>query len=287
MGLYNLSPDEIRELQPPDPGELLKRDGSNLASVLANLDVSAPELKERIEEYLAKITPGVAGVEVRSIGPKKTLEFRQDVRGAQAPWRFLASNMSDGTLRALGVLVALFQTNGRTLPRLIGIEEPEIALHPAAAGVLTDALWEASQHTQVLVTSHSPDLLDNDSIPDGAILAVVSEHGESQYRTTGRGGQVGAPRPPVHGRRADAHGPAPTGSRALLPQAARHLQVLVLSFMPRIVTIVEFALGGRSVGRLHGPVGPYAGSCSADFGVDAAWTRARTVAGAAVGTEAD
>ena len=35
MGFYNLNPDEIRELQPPDAGEVLKRDGSNLASVLS------------------------------------------------------------------------------------------------------------------------------------------------------------------------------------------------------------------------------------------------------------
>ena len=46
--------------------------------------------------------------------------------------------MSDSTLRAFGVLVALFQQaggNGGT-PRFVGIEEPEAALHPAAAGVL-------------------------------------------------------------------------------------------------------------------------------------------------------
>lgn len=180
MGFYNLNPDEIRELQPPDPGELLKRDGSNIASVLSVLSGKAPALETRIAEYLSKVVPGIASVAARSVGPKETLEFRQEVRGAKDPWRFLASNMSDGTLRALGVLVALFQANGTAGRRLIGIEEPEIALHPAAAGVLTDALRDASEHAQVLVTSHSPDLLDNDAIPDESILAVVSEHGETR-----------------------------------------------------------------------------------------------------------
>jgi hypothetical protein len=47
---------------------------------------------------------------------------------------------------------------------LIGIDEPEIALHPAAAGVLFDALTEASERVQVLVTSQSPDLLDRDDL---------------------------------------------------------------------------------------------------------------------------
>ena len=102
MGFYNLNPDAIRDLQAPDPGDLLKRDGSNLASVLANLG----DRKTNVEEYLAAITPGVTGVDPRTMGTKLTLDFRQEVRGAKHPWRFLASNMSDGTLRALGVLVA-------------------------------------------------------------------------------------------------------------------------------------------------------------------------------------
>jgi len=182
MGFYNLNPDQIKDLQPPDPGELLSRDGSNLASVVANLATHAPELKTRIEEYLAKVVPGIAGVDSKTIGPKETLEFRQDVRGAKHPWRFLAANMSDGTLRSFAVLVALFQggASGAAARRLVGIEEPEVALHPAAAGVLTDSLQDAAEHAQILVTSHSPDLLDNESIPDESILAVFAEHGETK-----------------------------------------------------------------------------------------------------------
>ena len=178
-GFYNLNPDVIRDLQSPDPGDLLKRDGSNVASVLANLP---PEFIERIEAYLGKVVPGVSGVGRRLIGPRETLEFRQEVRGAQHPWRFFANNMSDGTLRAFGVLVALFQGagNGASDRRLVGIEEPEVALHPAAAEVLIDSLRDAAEHTQVLVTSHSPELLDNQAISDDSIVAVVADHGESR-----------------------------------------------------------------------------------------------------------
>lgn len=190
MGFYNLNPGEIRDLQPPDPGDLLNRDGSNIASVLSNLATNAPDLKKRIEEYLSKVVPGIAGVDPKAVGPKETLEFRQDVRGSKHPWRFFASSMSDGTLRALGVLVALFQgaANGAESRRLVGIEEPEVALHPAAAGILTDSLQDASDHAQIVVTSHSPDLLDSDTIPDSSILAVVAEHGETKI---GRLNEVG------------------------------------------------------------------------------------------------
>jgi predicted ATPase len=90
--------------------------------------------------------------------------------------------MSDGTLRALGVLIALFQSsNGSLRPvPLVAIEEPEAALHPAATGVLLDALNEASRSTQILVTSHSPDLLENDRIPADSILAVSLSDGATR-----------------------------------------------------------------------------------------------------------
>ena len=181
-GFYNLNPEAIRDLQPPDPGKLLERDGYNIASVLHNLSENAPDFKRRIEDYLGQVVPGITGVERRAIGPRETLAFRQKVRGARYPWQFLAGNMSDGTLRALGVLVALFQSYAQDDRRrwLVGIEEPEIALHPAAAGVLVDSLRDAAEHTQILVTSHSPELLDNPDISADQIIAVTAESGETR-----------------------------------------------------------------------------------------------------------
>jgi predicted ATPase len=181
MGFYNLNPDRIRALQPPDKGELLARDGSNLASVLGRLRKSdSGRTKQRVEEYLSKIVPGIESVEQVTVGHMETLEFRQQVAGAEHPWRFNAINMSDGTLRALGILVALFQARiDRRIP-VIGVEEPEVALHPAAAALLRDALREGSRQVQVVVTSHSPDLLDDDSIDESQIFAVVNNAGTTQ-----------------------------------------------------------------------------------------------------------
>ena len=154
--------------------------GFFFTSVLAQLNKNHHGRKARIEEYLAKVVPGVHGVDVKVVGPKETLEFRQQVAGMKDPWRFLASNMSDGTVRALGILVALFQSgNGAGPVTLVGIEEPEIALHPAAAGLLRDGLREASRSTQVIVTSHSGDLLDNGELDPASILAVYAEQGST------------------------------------------------------------------------------------------------------------
>jgi len=182
MGFYNISPEQVRDLQEPGAGNLLLRDGRNAASVVAWLERDNKQVKTRIEEYLGTIAPGVKQVGKKSLGHKETLEFRQTVAGDTNPWSFLAQNMSDGTLRALGVLVSLFQCFDRSpetpIP-LVGIEEPEATLHPAAAGVLMDALREASNFTQVLVTTHSPELLDTPDLDVDSLLIVDSVEGES------------------------------------------------------------------------------------------------------------
>ncbi len=186
MGFYNLNPDEIRELQPSDTGEVLKRDGSNLSSVLSIMAKENKEAKDQVAEFLSKVVPGIQGVDVKHVGKKETLEFRQSVGKNQDPWRFMAENMSDGTLRALGVLTALFQT--KKVP-FVGIEEPEVAVHPGAAGVIRDGLCSASKRTQIAVTSHSPDLLDEKSISDDSILAVVNRNGETTLGPLDRAGR--------------------------------------------------------------------------------------------------
>ena len=179
MAFYSFSPDVMRWPQAPDPGEMLHSDGKNLASVIASLENRNPAIHTQIQEYLRQITPGVERVERIAIGNLETLQFRQRVAGQKAPWRFPAINMSDGTLRGLAVLTALLQGDG-TSPSLIGIEEPEIALHPAAAGILWDAIQDGQTLTQVLVTTHSPDLLDRKDISTDSILAADSDAGTTQ-----------------------------------------------------------------------------------------------------------
>ncbi|MBT9490361.1 MAG: AAA family ATPase [Rubrivivax sp.] len=179
MGLYNLNPRLIREPQKPQDGRLLKPAAENLVSVIGHLERHRPEVMQRIEQYLQTVVPSVQGIRRVPVGPFETLEFRRDVAGAKHPWRFQAMNMSDGTLRALGVLVALFQGNPDHEPSLVGIEEPETALHPAAAGALREALLAASERTQVIVTSHSPELLDARDIDADQLRAVAEREGET------------------------------------------------------------------------------------------------------------
>jgi predicted ATPase len=93
-------------------------------------------------------------------------------------------------MRGLAVLVALFQRLVETPVNLVGLEEPEIALHPAAAGVLFDAMREASQSVQVIATTHSADLLDKKEIDTDAILAVEMQRGTTRIGGINETGRV-------------------------------------------------------------------------------------------------
>jgi predicted ATPase len=181
IGVYNINPELMRQLQAPDRGDVLKRDGRNLSSVLAQLD--RPEFadrKQRIVDFLERVVPGLSGVHRRAVGHMETIEFRQRVEGQAQPWRFPAINMSDGTLRALGVLVALFQPGFAGRMSLVGLEEPETALHPAAASVLRECISETASHVQVVVTSHSGDMLDDASISEEMLRAVEAIDGRTE-----------------------------------------------------------------------------------------------------------
>ncbi len=68
-------------MQKPDPGDVLRRDGSNAASVFQKLDRTSRNL---VTEYLSRIVPNVTVVEAKTLGSQETLEFRQTVKGAKA-----------------------------------------------------------------------------------------------------------------------------------------------------------------------------------------------------------
>ena len=179
MQFYNLNPEMIRDVQLPDVGDKLWRDGDNIASVISKMKKSSPESLLRIEQYLQAIVPGLKGVGTVAYGSHEALEFTQDIVDFNEKQRFSSLSMSDGTLRALGVLVSLFQTgnkNSLKIP-LVGIEEPETGLHPSAIGILYDALTDASETRQVVVTTHGSDLLDRNDIDIDSILAVSTEGG--------------------------------------------------------------------------------------------------------------
>lgn len=177
MRTYAIRPESIREHQSPDRGFVLKPDGSNTASVLKYLSQwsnAYPKTLDTINRLLPHVTKGIAGVSYRQAETKETVSFQQHI-GLENPIFFDALSMSDGTLRVLGLLLAVLQP----LPKVVGIEEPEATVHPAIAEMIMEVLMDAAQEKQVLITTHSPDLLDQKELQDRQIRIVGLRNGRT------------------------------------------------------------------------------------------------------------
>lgn len=177
--VFSIEPRAIQELQEPDSGLRLKPDGSNLASVLKSMDANAVS---RLCQSLEKLVPGVTNVRPVKHGKRLTLKFEQSWKNEKETLQHNqheAYAMSDGTLRLLGILCAFLQKNP---PRVIALEEPESTIHPEALSSLLDLIRSFSRKTQIIVTTHSPELLDSEWIGPENIRIVFWEQGTSHIR---------------------------------------------------------------------------------------------------------
>jgi predicted ATPase len=173
---YHFNPGNLRRPAPDGTEDLLSSDGANLPNVLHHIFERRRPVYERINQYLQVVNPSIGSVVAREVLGYRTLFFKP----REAMRDFDSSQMSDGTLTSLAILVALFQRRAGAAVDLVGLEEPETSLHPGAAGALFDAMNEASSSVQVIATTHSADLLDNKQIDTESILAVELENGASR-----------------------------------------------------------------------------------------------------------
>jgi predicted ATPase len=176
MRVYAIEPAKLREMQDPDSGTSLRADGSNATSVLQEIERHAKDEAGRIGKILASIVPNTTRVRTIKHGKKLSLGFTQEW-GKNKRLNFEAFNMSDGTLRALGLLTAVYQ---RPSPSLIVIEEPEASIHPGALEAILDVIRHASRKMQVVVTTHSPEVLDAKWIRENNIRIVSWQDGATR-----------------------------------------------------------------------------------------------------------
>jgi len=178
MTFYSPIPGKIRRPVAAGPGTVLWPDASNAADVLARLQRERPQTMERIRGYVQSFNPEFQDLAVTTVENFRLITFVPSMN--PSAWRLNSSDVSDGTLRALAILLAVFQAAGEGAPvSLVGLEEPENNLHPAAAGVLLDALLEGSREAPVIASTHSADLLDREDLPAESLLAVALENGET------------------------------------------------------------------------------------------------------------
>jgi predicted ATPase len=156
---------------------LVGRNGSGKSNFL---DTKGTWIANRIKAYLSAIVEDVQDVKAVEYGGEyQSIRFTMRPGEDNRPREFDAASISDGTLRVLAALVAVAQEQLPFEPAIVGIEEPEAALHPRAMNALVDALDEATLRTQVLITTHSIELLDNPTIQPKNVRVVEMVDGQT------------------------------------------------------------------------------------------------------------
>lgn len=180
ISFYRITSEAMRGMQPRSSLPLLDPSGSNFATTVHWLQTTEPRQLERIRWYLRSLDVPIVALRAVDYAGRMTVQFELENVNIEPPLG--AAEMSDGTLQALGILLALLGPRDHPeAPGLIVIEEPETALHPAAMGVLMDAALDATHRgKQVIFTTHSPDLLDHPEVTPDMIVVVTNEGGTTK-----------------------------------------------------------------------------------------------------------
>lgn len=180
-GAYSIYPNKIREPQPISTSDTLADDGSNLASIIRQMRSTTHRSKrEALTNAIKQVLPIVTEIRIESAGGFYVPVFRVKEFDGSPTHDLNMSQISDGTLRMLGMLTAFYQP---TAPMRITLEEPEQMIHPGILPVLVDAsrdyLDVNNDSRQTIFTTHSPSLLD--LFPPENIIASSYEDGISKF----------------------------------------------------------------------------------------------------------
>jgi predicted ATPase len=159
---------DFRELRP---------DAGNIAAFLLRMREEDAARYQRIRETIQLIAPFFDDflLEPQRKGDNELVRLEWRQKGSSfpmQPWQF-----SDGTIRFICLATALMQPRP---PSTVLVDEPELGLHPFAIGLLAALFHEASEATQLLVSTQSPGLLDH--FEPEQVLIVERAEGASLFR---------------------------------------------------------------------------------------------------------
>ena len=164
----------IRQSSHIDINNFLQAKGNNLASFLYRLKEEFPSNYNRILSYIRLI-----------MSQFKDFYFDPNGKGyVSLKWMDIFSNdnillpeqFSDGSIRFIALATLLLQPP-TTIPNIIIIDEPELGLHPFAIVQLAEMIKEASKHTQVIIATQSPGLVNE--FEADQITVIEAENGYS------------------------------------------------------------------------------------------------------------
>jgi predicted ATPase len=150
--------------------DALSESFDNLPARLAVL-MRTPAIKRRLIQLLGDLAPGFDDLNIAPEGGTLQLYLTEGNRNVPA------HRLSDGTLRYLCLLAILLDPAPAPL---VVIEEPELGLHPDMLPTLRDLMVEASQETQLIVTTHSTQMVDAMTDHADSVLVCEKKDGPSE-----------------------------------------------------------------------------------------------------------
>jgi predicted ATPase len=176
-GFYDPSPALLRRASNSENATRLEAFGRNLAARLYTLRQQNPGAFERIVSATRSVLGVPEAIDFRVSEQQDSVYFTQTEEGLE--FRVHQVGASSGTLRMLALMTGLF---GEERAGLIGIEEPENQIHPAALGAFAEHLRAASERVQVVVTTHSPLLLNYLDVPEAICVVRRTANGTEATR---------------------------------------------------------------------------------------------------------
>lgn len=161
---YVIYPNTLRQPQPVSREQTLREDGSNLSTIIKRINSAkrfAPQ-KAEILSAMRYVMPSLQDIQIKSAAGFFVPVLRVEEDNGDTH-DFNLSQISDGTLRCLGLLSAFYQP---VSPNKIAIEEPEQMIHPGALPVIGEAIKDFTTSSerwhggQAFITTHSPHFLD-------------------------------------------------------------------------------------------------------------------------------
>lgn len=152
-----------------------RSDGGNLAAFLYLMRDRFPQVYTSIISVTKQIAPYIDKISIEEEYASSFVRLKWTEKAGDA-YSFDASQMSDGTLRALALVTLLMQPQK---PPMICIDEPELGLHPEAIMILGDLIKIASESTQIIISTQSTKLIDCFEPED--IIVVDRMNGNTIY----------------------------------------------------------------------------------------------------------
>ena len=166
---------------PSLPGQTTLGDrGENLSSVLFAICEDASN-KEALLEWVRQLTP--MDVEDFQFDPDAAGRILLNIK-EKSGQTVSAASASDGTLRFLAILAALF---GPTPASFYFIEEIENGIHPTRLSLLVDLIENQTKrrNIQVVATSHAPlvlQFLSEDALANASIVYRLPDQPDAKIK---------------------------------------------------------------------------------------------------------